>query len=241
MATEFNRLKQKMFSVVYQGAMFFAAVVTIIGFLIAYLVKPEQKNHLPGGESPVPTQTLTIKETKSISPIPKSQTNIPGSEVTQKSIPLSKAIVVLIVENETTIDWTLSSMIASLLKKQGVSVTTSSVFTDSFLTGGGFSRLFNGGSRQVSRAQLSRHFKTGVLGKKAVAYEKSADFKDIITAAMTLELHVISSQTGAVQLSLSFTQKGAGFSNAEAGKIAEENILREIETQLPMIVDHLGQ
>lgn len=231
--------KKKIFSVVYQGAMFFAAVVTIISFLISYLVKPEQKNPLPGEEASVPTQTL--KETKSISPIPKSQTNTLGSKVTPKSIPLSKAIAVLIVENETTTDWTLSSTIASLLKKRGITVTTPSAFTDSFLIDGEFSSLFNGGSRQVSLAQLSRHFKTGVLGKKAVAYEKSADFKDIITATMTLELHVISSQTGAVQMSLSFSQRGAGFSNSDAGKIAAENILREIETQLPMIVDHLGQ
>jgi len=230
-----------MFSVVYQGAMFLAAVVSIIGFLIAYLVKPEQKKPLPGGESPVLSQKLTTNDPKPFPPIPRNQVNTPGLEVTQKSIPPSKAIAVLIVENGTTIDWTLSSTIASVLKKRGVTVTTPSVFTDSFLTGGGFSGLFNGGSRQVSLAQLSRHFKTGVLGKKAVVYEKSTDFKDIITATTTLELHVISSQTGAVQLSVSFTQRGAGFSNTDAGKIAEENILREIETQLPRIVDHLGQ
>ncbi len=53
-----------MFSVVYQGAMFFAAVVTIIGFSIAYLVKPEQKKPLPGGEFPVLSQKLTTNDPK---------------------------------------------------------------------------------------------------------------------------------------------------------------------------------
>ncbi len=174
-------------------------------------------------------------------PILKNQVNTPGLEVTQKSIPLSKAIAALIVENENTIDWTLSSTIATELQKRGIKITKPSVFKNSFLTSGGFSGLFNGGSRQVSLAQLSKHFKTGVVGKKAVAYEKSTDFKDIITATMTLELHVISSQTGAVQLSVSFTQRGAGLSNADASKIAEENILQEIETQFPRIIDHLGK
>jgi hypothetical protein len=160
-------------------------------------------------------------------------------ERNQESIPLSNATAVLVVENETVIDWPLSSTILERLQKRGVKTTNPPVFKKPFLTSGGFSNLFNGDSRQGALSQLPSHFKTGVLGKKTVTYVQNPELANLITASMTLELHVISSQNGAVRFSLSCSQKGAGFSNLDASKIAEENIMKEIETQLSKIIDSL--
>lgn len=200
---------------------------------------PGPKQTSSGGPAKNPPQ-ISPGDTKLHDPIPPKAQSKSDLEKLKKSIPLSHATAVLIVENEKVIDWTLSSTIAEALQQKGITITKPSVFNNSFLIGGGFSGLFNGGSRQIALTQLPRHFKTGILGKKTVTYMQNTDLSNLITASMTLELHVVSSQTGAVEQSVSFSQKGAGFSNADASKIAEENILREFETQIPKIIDRLG-
>jgi hypothetical protein len=232
MSTEFKDQKKKWLPMVERLVLFVAGVATIIGVIITLQNNREQKTYLPEYKSQVQGQKeKTTKSERDVKP------ELLIRE--KKSTLFSKDIAVLIVENENRIDWTFSTTIELLLKKQGVKITKPSLFTNSFLTGGGFTRLFAGSSHKTEIVQLPQHFKTGVFGKKTVVFEKNNDFTDLITATMTLELHEISSLTGTVQQSVSFTQKGAGFSNADASKIAEEKITQEIETQLSKIFNHL--
>ena len=164
----------------------------------------------------------------------------PIIERNPKTFPLSIATAVLVVETETSIDWSLSSTILEELRKKGIKTTKPPVFNKSFLTSGQFSKLFEGDLKKGTLSQLPGYFKTGVLGRKTVTYTQNTELSNLITASMTLELHVVSSFDGAVRFSCIFSQKGAGFSNDDAGKIAEENILKELESQLPKIIDNLG-
>jgi len=212
-----------------------AGVAASIISLILYIY--DRNNTPAGGELKTPSQVVTQKVSVSTNSTTGKPSYIPESDKGMKSVPLSKGIAVLVVENKKTIDWTLSSTISSILEKNGVTITHPSLFKESFLSGGRFDDLFNGGSRKVLPVELPGHFKTGVLGRKTVEYFKSTDFPDLITASMSLELHVISSKTGAIKKSISFSQKGAGFSNGDASKNAEEKIVKEIEIQFLRIVD----
>ncbi|MGE5340956.1 MAG: hypothetical protein ACM3SY_05675 [Candidatus Omnitrophota bacterium] len=198
---------------------------------------------LPTKESLSPSQFLAKEKANPSKVIPKKPSFTAPLKVEQKSsspIPAAQGIAVLVIENDNAIDWTLSSTISQILEKRGVKITRPSVFNNSFLKGGGFAGLFNGDSRPAAREPLIKYFKTGFLGKKTVDYLENSDFTDIITSAMSIEFHVVSAQTGAIQKSITFSQKGAGFSSADASKNAEEKILIDIEAQLPSIVEHLG-
>jgi len=220
-----------------------AGVLGVIGSILTILTFfniTGYKLCSPGERTTViPPKSLEDKNEKIFGANPSKTQPKSDLERNQNPIPLSNATAVLVVENENVIDWALSSTILDKLQKSGVKTTNPPVFKKSFLTTGGFSNLFNGDFRQGSLSQLPSHFKTGVLGKKTVTYVQNPELSNLITASMTLELHVISSQNGAVRFSLSFSQKGAGFSNNEAGKIAEENIMKEIESKLSRIIDSL--
>lgn len=161
------------------------------------------------------------------------------NKIKKVTIPSNK-IAVLIAENDKQIDWPLSSTIASLLEKQKLSITSPPIFNNAFLTSGWFRRLFDGDPRHTELTQLPMYFKAGLLGKKTVVYMTNDDFKDIITATITLELHVISSLSGAVKHSISLSQNGAGLSNADACKNAADKIIQELDAKLPSLANQLG-
>jgi hypothetical protein len=150
--------------------------------------------------------------------------------------PNSDAIAVLIVEDGKGIDRTLGSAIASRFQQRGVKTTSPSVFTTSFVNNGDFDRLFEGSLADGEQGQFPQYFQAGVLGKKSVSYVTNPEYDGLITAEVTLELHVVSSHTGTVQISVSWTHKGPGYSNADAKKIAEERILQEVETNLTSLI-----
>jgi hypothetical protein len=229
-------------------------VAAVIGIIPNLLNNRGQKPFLPEREPPISSHALKTQErvidekteeqtrkTKSTPPMVQPPSKTPDSVATPKSIQLSKNTAILIVENENRIDWTFGTTIAKLLKKQGIRITTPSLFNHSFLTSGDFDRLFSGSSRKTDLAQLPQHFKSGVFGKKTITYAENTNFTDIITATMTLELHVVSSQSGTIKMSILFTQNGAGFSNADASKTAEERIIKELKIKLPAIFNHLGK
>lgn len=210
-------------------------VVPLIAAIIPNLLNNrEQKPSLPE-KKPQGTTQERVLDGKHKMPI-QIPSMAPSPKATPESIMISKDIAVLIVANENKIDWTIGSMVASLLKKQGISITTPSLFNNSFLISGGFNRLFAGSLRKSELAELSQQFKSGVFGKKTVTYVKNTNLGDIITATLILELHVISSKTGTVNHSVSFSQRGVGFSNFDASKIAEDRIFRELETNITAII-----
>jgi len=152
---------------------------------------------------------------------------------------ISNATAVLVVENEKIIDWPLSSLILKSLQKRGVKTTSPPIFQKSFLTTGDFSNLFNGDVQQDAMSTLPIHFKNGVLGKKTVIYKQNPELSNLITASMTVKLHVISSRNGAIKFSFSCSQYGAGFSKSEASNNAKEKIIKEIESKISKIIDSL--
>lgn len=198
--------------------------------------------------SPKPEGTVTLREKERVY-IVQQPTSPPSSKSSQTSgyaetssksmensasqnVVLSDATAILIISGSSTIDWTLSNQIKSILQGKGSKVSTPSLFTSSFVSKGQFEQIYQGNSAEAQRLRLSQHFKEGILGKKTVSFVENPDLENVITATVKLELHVISSASGTVQNSFSFAEKGPGFSRDDAEKNAIERILQRAESQL---------
>lgn len=175
------------------------------------------------------SNTMTITPTeKPRQPQPSS----PSQQVSDKT-------AVFIVDESNDVNWTLSHTIGSLLQKKGVRLTSVSFPTDSFVAGGEFENIFRGGENSLSNLKLSQHFKYLIAGKRRVTFQVNTELENVITASMTVELHVVSSQTGTVKASFLFRQNGPGFSDDDASETAESRIIEDIERQIDSIISNL--
>ena len=185
-----------------------------------------------------PTLEPTSKPVAQVVQIPTPKPEIRSTPL-PKPKPLSNDNAVLIVETGKGIDRAFSSTIASLLQQRGVRIKMPSLFTSSFVANGSFDQIFDGSSDDAERLQLPQHFKSAVFGKKTVSLVTHPDQEGLITANVTLELHVVSAQSGTIQTSLSYAKRELGFSNDIAIQKAEEQILQELKTTLSSIINQL--
>lgn len=180
--------------------------------------------------------TATPRSTATPIPLP-SATPLPRPSPTPRPKPASKDWAVLIVDDSGKANRTLSSQIGDLLRKQGKRLSSPSLFSGAFVSNGDFDRLFDGSSDDAARLEAQAFFKYAVLGRRSVSFtQQDASLENVLTATVTLELHVVEGASGAVVNSATFEQNGAGFSKSKAEQAANERILQEARSAISPLV-----
>jgi hypothetical protein len=180
---------------------------------------------------PIPMPTSTPPPTPVPTPIPTPMpipTPTPTPTPEPEPIP-THDVAVLIVDESNEVNWDLSRKIAVILESRGQSVSTPSIFTDNT---GSFEKVFRGDAQEIKRLRLLRYATRIVLGKKSVSFVTNPELQNTITANVAVEIQILSAKTGMMENSLTVTQKGAGFSNADAEKMAIERIVTELQKKL---------
>ena len=156
--------------------------------------------------------------------------------------PETQDVVVLVIDEDNKINQNVSRKITSLLKDKGLNLTTS-LFTESFVIDGLFEKIFAGNANEAKHLELSKHSDHVILGKKRVSFTENPDLQNMITAKASIEIHVTSSETGAMEDCFTIEETGAGFSKSIAEEAAMERILTNISHNYlkPLIRGGIGQ
>lgn len=159
-----------------------------------------------------------------IATLPSQNSPVPSHE--DEPIPIHKTTV-FVIDKENGINWNISHKIISILKTEGISARASSLLTDALVSDGTFERIFRGDAGQIKKLG-SKNFGHMIFGKKSVSFVDNPDMQNMITATAFVEIHIVSSKTGTIEDSFTISQKGPGFSKADAEEIAMERIVKQI-------------
>ncbi len=155
-------------------------------------------------------------------------TRTPMPMPTPRPKPASKDWAALIVDDGGKVNRTLSSQIADLLRRQGKRVGSPPLFSGAFVSNGDFDRLFEGSPDDAARLEAQAFFMYAILGRRSVSFaQQGASLENVLTATVTLELHVVEGKTGAIINSATFEQNGAGFSKSKAEQAANDRVLQD--------------
>jgi hypothetical protein len=131
-----------------------------------------------------------------------------------------KNVALLVIEGATTKEKNeLGSLISESVQSQMMNPVLN-LFKQPFIKDGLFEKVFSGNASVVNDLRVGRCASYLLLGKSAVKYINNTDLQDVISAAMNLEIKLISAENGAVIDSAVLTATGVGFSNAAAEKQA---------------------
>jgi hypothetical protein len=131
-----------------------------------------------------------------------------------------KNVALLVIEGATTKEKNeLGSLISESVRSQMMNPVLN-LFKQPFIKDGLFEKVFSGNASAVNDLRVGRCASYLLLGKAAVEYIQNTDLQDTISAAMNLEIKLISAENGAVIDSAVLTATGVGFSNAAAEKQA---------------------
>ena len=190
-------------------------------------------NHDEGREAKISTPEKEIgkSEQKKSATIQKPE---PGkSKPLKVPIPVKfQEFTVLLTNENNKIDWVLSHKIISIVKQKGFSVGTSPILTESFVKSGKYDRIFKGSPVEVTASGLAGHIGRLILGKKSASFIESSEYEGLITATVSVEIHIISAKSGTIEDSFAVTDKGAGYTKSKAEEKALENILKSLSKRL---------
>ena len=136
---------------------------------------------------------------------------------------------VLVLDDRKQVDWGLTQPIADLLREQGLGIRTMPV-TDELMRA--CDQILRGEAKTFERLRLGQAAAQLVIGQKTVAFTVNQGLQGMITAEMTVKLLFVTTATGGIAKSITMTQKGVGFSNAEAEKVAIERIVTALRGKL---------
>jgi hypothetical protein len=108
------------------------------------------------------------------------------------------------------------------------------LFKTPFIQDGIFEKVFSGDSTKLKDLQVIKHADCVILGKISSNYKTNPELQNVISAEIGLEIKVISCKNSVIIDSAYISEKGAGFSNADA-----EN--KAIEVMKEKIGDFLGK
>jgi hypothetical protein len=121
----------------------------------------------------------------------------------------------------------LGESVAAIFDANGLRTTTT-LFTDRFVTDGLFEKFFNGGgSSEIAALDLVSNVDMLVLGKRTASFTTNSDLQNTITAKVTLEAKTISVKSVQTVETFSVSETGVGFSNDAAVAAAMEKILKQ--------------
>jgi hypothetical protein len=140
--------------------------------------------------------------------------------------PETKEVAIVMVEDKM-INQPLGESVAAIFDANGLRTTTT-LFTDRFVTDGLFEKFFNGGgSSEIAALDLVSNVDMLVLGKRTASFTTNSDLQNTITAKVTLEAKTISVKSVQTVETFSVSETGVGFSNDAAVAAAMEKILKQ--------------
>ena len=169
-------------------------------------------------------------------PEPPSPTPLPQSPTLRPSFKYD--IVVFVVNENNSINADLSSSIRDIVRKQGKSVAILSANIIS--SSNRFTRLFQGDGGEAQHSGILHYGRYTFLGKKHTSFiQQNSELENMITANVSLEIRIISSEDGNIVESLTLREKGPGFSQQDAENIAIARIVQELRQSVPALLHHL--
>jgi hypothetical protein len=140
--------------------------------------------------------------------------------------PETKEAAIVMVEDKM-INQPLGESVAAIFDANGLRTTTT-LFTDKFVTDGLFEKFFDeGGSSEIAKLELASNADILILGKRTASFTTNPDLQNIITAKVTLAAKTISVKSAQTVDTFSFSETGIGFSNDAAVAAAMEKILKQ--------------
>ena len=140
--------------------------------------------------------------------------------------PETKEVAIVMVEDKM-INQPLGESVAVIFDANGLRTTTT-LFTDRFVTDGLFEKFFDeGGSSEIATLDLASNADLLILGKRTTSFTTNSGLQNIITAKVTLEAKTISIKSAQTVDTFSVSETGVGFSNDAAVAAAMEKILKQ--------------
>jgi|GEM_PF-3362407 len=209
-------------------------IVSLIGLYNTYLqYRKENLSNNPAAKAVVIKNILIlglIVGVLNMIPILINYFNVEKSFENDVSTETMKiAVIIIDIENHSIHD--ISKKVAARLNKNKINVTTS-LFTNQFVIDGIFDKIFDGDAEVIQSLKLSEYCDYLILGKSSASYNEGSEFQGMITATVSIRINIISSKTGNGKGYFDVSEPGAGFSKAEAEKLASERILNILEPQI---------
>jgi hypothetical protein len=141
----------------------------------------------------------------------------------------STEMTVLILNQDNTINSTMSQKVTTVFSNNKGYVTSTSVLTNKFVTEGYFEKLYNGEKFNISKLKINKYVDFLCLGKLTTDINKSTIGENMIQAILTLEIRIINTKNGASVNSFSKYKSGIGFSKQQAVEVATDNIINDLK------------
>jgi hypothetical protein len=141
--------------------------------------------------------------------------------------PQAREVAVFVSSETQKPNHMLADVLAESLRAKSTNAS-SSLFRPEFLLDGLFDKAFGGSQEVLGRLELANAADVLLLGRQSVQYSKNDALEGVITAAMKLELSVVSVPTHCQIHSQAVTASGVGFREADARAQAEERLIKQI-------------
>ena len=138
----------------------------------------------------------------------------------------AKRIAVLVADDTQMSNNALSQALAAVMQSKAANAS-GFFFTKEFISDGLFDKAFKGSPGVLDSLALSNVIDTLMLGRETMQFTTNQAMEGVVTAKIKLELTVLSAQTGLSFQSHTATAIGAGFKNADAQALAEENLMKQ--------------
>lgn len=138
------------------------------------------------------------------------------------------SISVTVADENGQLNEFLGYILCTLLNTNGI-ITTASLFTTNFVADGLFDQMLGGSKEAFDGFELTNIVRTIVLARQSVEYSTNSTFDGTVTAKMTLKIRAFSTATFRLLFADNIIAIGAGFTQFEAQKMAEERILDKIK------------
>lgn len=148
--------------------------------------------------------------------------------------PGMESFALVVATKDGKIDQNIGDTLAGYFKSGTVNISTS-LFKPEFVSDKLFANLFGGSTELLKKLDLAHSLDGLLLASETVEYVKNpASLDNVLTANMTLEIHLMPIAGSIQSRAWKFTATGAGFSQTEALSNAEERLIKKMSNDSTM-------
>ena len=145
----------------------------------------------------------------------------------------NQMVAVAVASENRSMNHAMAVTLISHFKTDHVQLTDS-FFKPELVADGLFNSAFNGSSELFNKLELTNSLDALLLARQAVLYETNSELNNVITANMTIEIATLPVAGQSQSQSWSFTANGTGFRRGDARAMAEDRIIKQIESDKKM-------
>jgi hypothetical protein len=147
--------------------------------------------------------------------------------------PGNQMVAVAVASENRAMNHGMAVALISHFKTDRVQLTDS-FFKPELVTDGLFNSAFSGSSELFNKLELTNSLDALLLARQTVQYETNSELNNVITANMTIEIATLPVAGQSQSQSWSFTANGTGFRRGDARVMAEDRIIKQIESDKKM-------